>query len=84
MATINSFSLCLANIWHKRLSPSINEFSYRFFYLCFDIAKIHKLQSKFLSLNRFNLFSFYNKDHGKRDGSNIEEWIRKILSFAIS
>ena len=80
MAKINSFSLCLADVWHKRLSPSVNAFSYKVFYLCFDIAKPHKLRSKFLSLNRFNLFSFYDKDHGERDGSSLEIWIRKILS----
>lgn len=80
MAEISSFSLCLANVWHKRLKPVVNSFSYRVFYLCFDIAKTQKLRSKFLSYNRFNLFSFYDKDHGNRDGSSLERWIRKILS----
>lgn len=79
-AKIKSFSLCLANVWHKRLKPSVNAFSYRVFYLCFDISETHKLRSKLLSLNRFNLFSFYDRDHGKRDGSGLERWIRKILS----
>jgi DUF1365 family protein len=80
MAKIDNFSLCLAKVWHKRLKPSINSFSYRVFYLCFDVAKIAEIRSKFLSLNRFNLFSFYEKDHGKRDGSGLEVWIRKILA----
>ncbi len=79
MAKINSAFLCLADIWHKRLKPSTNSFSYRVFYLCFELAETKKISSKFLSLNRFNLFSFYNKDHGARDGENLEEWIRKIL-----
>lgn len=80
MAKLSNFSLCLADVWHKRLRPSVNTFSYRVFYLCFDIAKTHRIASKFLSRNRFNLFSFYDKDHGKRDGSSLETWIRDILS----
>jgi DUF1365 family protein len=80
VAKLNNFSICLADIWHKRLLPSVNEFSYRVFYLCFDIAKTHKINSKLLSWNRFNIFSFYDKDHAKRDGSNLESWIRNILS----
>jgi DUF1365 family protein len=71
--------LSKAIVFHKRFAPAINEFSYRVFYLCFDIAKIDKIKQKFLSLNSFNLFSFYNKDHGKRKNENLESWIREIL-----
>lgn len=80
MAKINQSNFCPAIVVHKRLKPVINQFSYKVFYLCFDIRKLENLPSKFLSVNRFNLFSFYNKDHGKRDQSNIEDWIRQILS----
>ncbi len=79
MAIKKSQFFCWANVVHKRLKPSVNQFSYRIFYLCFDIAKIENLASKFLSLNRFNLFSFYFCDHGNRDGSSLEVWIRGIL-----
>jgi DUF1365 family protein len=68
-----------ASVIHKRLKPSINQFNYRIFYICFDITKIQNLRSKIFSLNRFNLFSFYQKDHGNKDGSSLESWIRKIL-----
>ena len=79
MATIKSSFLCLAQVFHKRLAPSINQFSYRVFYICFDITKTKNICSKFLSLNRFNLFSFYEKDCAKRDGSNFDGWIREVL-----
>ncbi len=79
MATIKSSFLCLAQVFHKRLAPSINQFSYRVFYICFDITKTKNLCSKVLSLNRFNLFSFYEKDCAKRDGSSLDGWIREIL-----
>ncbi len=80
MAIINSAFLCHAQVMHKRLKPVINQFVYRVFYLCFDISQTEKISSKFLSLNRFNLFSFYNKDHGARDGSSLQIWIDEILS----
>jgi len=79
MATIKSSFLCLAQVFHKRLLPSINQFSYRVFYICFEITRTKNLCSKFLSLNRFNLFSFYEKDHGGRYGSSLDGWIREIL-----
>ncbi len=71
--------LSKAIVFHKRFKKAINQFSYRVFYLCFDIAKIDKIKQKFLSLNCFNLFSFYNKDHGPRQNENLENWIREIL-----
>jgi len=79
MAVKASAFFCKASVMHKRLRPRINQFVYQVFYLCFDISKISSLSSKFLSLNGFNLFSFYHKDHGKRDKSSLEAWIREIL-----
>ena len=34
---------------------------------------------KFFSYNRFNLISFFDKDHGNRDGSNVKEWVKENL-----
>ena len=76
---IKSAFLCPAIVTHKRLRPRINQFIYRVFYLCFDISRVNEIATRFLSIDRFNLFSFYNRDHGKRDGSSLESWIRKIL-----
>ena len=36
-------------------------------------------QISFFSLNKFNLFSFYNKDHGERDGSDLKKWVKEIF-----
>lgn len=71
--------LVFANVMHKRCSPKINQFLYKVFYICFDISKPNSLKQIFFSINRFNVFSFYNKDHGNRDGKDLELWIRKIL-----
>lgn len=71
---------CPAIVMHKRLRPRINQFVYQVFYLCFNISKVSEIRSKFLSVDRFNLFSFHNSDHAKRDGSSIENWIREVLA----
>jgi DUF1365 family protein len=76
---INSSFISFAKVMHKRLVPRVNQFVYEVFYICFDIAKINNLSKKFFSLNKFNLFSFYNKDYGPKDGSSIENWAWNIL-----
>jgi len=76
---INSSFIIFAKVMHKRLLPKINQFVYDVFYICFDVAKINNLSKKFFSLNKFNLFSFYNKDYGPKDGSSIENWAWNIL-----
>ena len=64
---------------HKRLVPKVNQFIYEVFYICCDIAKINNLSKKIFSINKFNLFSFYEKDYGPKDGSSIENWAWNIL-----
>jgi DUF1365 family protein len=76
---INSNFIIFAKVMHKRLLPRVNQFLYEVFYICFDIAKINNLSKKIFSLNKFNLFSFYEKDYGPKDGSSIENWAWNIL-----
>jgi DUF1365 family protein len=33
----------------------------------------------FFSLNKFNLISFFEKDHGDRDGTSLKNWVIKQL-----
>jgi DUF1365 family protein len=61
---------------HKRLFPKANAFSYGIYYLAFPLSKIKQLP---LPEDHFGLLSFYNKDHGNRDGSDLEAWARGIL-----
>lgn len=79
MAIESSF-ISYANVVHKRLSPRENSFNYEVFYLCFDIAKLDEMSSKLFSVNRFNLFSFYEKDHGLKDGSSVKDWANGLFS----
>lgn len=52
-------------VMHQRLSPRRHGFNYRVFYLWLDLDELPQWDQalSFLSRNRFNLFSFYDKDH---------------------
>ena len=75
-------SLYKAKIFHKRFLPRVNKFAYSGFYMRFSLEKIKELDSLLFSVNKFNLFSFYEKDHGYKDGSSLEIWAKDILEKA--
>lgn len=75
-------ALYLAKIYHKRFLPRINKFWYSGFYIKFSLEEIEGLRTRFFGVNRFNLFSFYEKDHGYRDGTSLSLWARDILQKA--
>ena len=66
---------------HKRFKPKEHFFKYKVFSLLIDLSELEILSDKirFFSLNRFNLISFQEKDHGDRDGSSLVEWVKKNL-----
>lgn len=69
------------SVYHKRLKPFIHELNYRVFYLWLNLDDIPALanNTRWFSYNRFNLFSFYDRDHASRDGTPIRPWIEKAL-----
>lgn len=66
-------------VMHARLRPRRNDFSYRVFFLRFPVSRTDALRHPLFSVNRWNLFSFHFRDHGARDGSAPESWIRNLL-----
>lgn len=60
-----------AKVMHKRLFPKINQFTYGVYYLALPLPA-EPLPVKILSFN--------DKDHGARDGSDIQAWARGILT----
>ncbi len=75
---------CIYNgsVIHKRFKPKEHFFKYKVFSLLIDLSELNKLNDKlkFFSLNKFNLISFYEKDHGERDGSSLINWVKFNLS----
>ena len=76
---VKQYSLIDAVIYHKRLRPREHAFRYKAFYLSLSLKNLESSPPLFLSYDRWNLLSFYQKDHGARDGSSLTEWIDKIL-----
>ncbi len=52
-------------ILHKRKFPAKNDFTYSIYLMYIDLDELPILDKKFkcFSLNRFNVFSFFDKDH---------------------
>jgi DUF1365 family protein len=74
-------SIYNGTVIHKRFKPKIHYFKYRVFSLLIDLSELEYLSEKikFFSHNKFNLVSFYEKDHGNRDGSSLVSWVKKNL-----
>ena len=66
---------------HKRFKPKVHYFRYNVFSLLIDLSELETIDKEisFFSLNKFNLISFYEKDHGERDGSSLINWVNKNL-----
>ena len=77
---INS-SIYNGQVIHKRFKPKVHSFRYDVFSLLIDLSELETLdkQVNFFSYNKFNWISFYDKDHGDRDGSSLINWVHKNL-----
>ena len=78
--------IILSSIIHKRYDKIQHFFKYKVPSLFIDLDELDiiKSKSKIFSINSFNIFSFYEKDHGYRDGRSIYEFINeKLKSYDI-
>ena len=66
---------------HTRFKPVHHQLKYKTFSLLIDLDEIEELDKNIpiFSLNKFNIFSFYNKDHGDRDGKSLKNWVLENL-----
>jgi len=74
-------SIYNGTVIHKRFKPKIHFFQYKVFTLLIDLSELETLDKKikFFSYNHFNLISFFEKDHGNRDGSSLIDWVKRNL-----
>ena len=79
MSQLNS-AIFEGEVSHKRLGPRLHRLRYRVFTLLLDLGEIDRLDHrlKLFSRNRFNLFSFFDKDYGD-GGGDIDQHIRGLL-----
>ena len=66
---------------HRRFKPKEHYFKYSVFSLLIDIDELKIIENKIkiFSYNKFNIISFFDKDHGPRDGTSVKEWVIKNL-----
>jgi hypothetical protein len=68
---------------HVRSKPFEHRLQYGLFSLLIDLDDLQDLeQIRFFSHNRTNLVSFFDEDHGARDGGDLREWISRQLHDA--
>lgn len=70
--------LLISQVMHARERPKPNRFRYHVYYLVIALRDLSSLSRRFLSLDRFNLFSVYVRDYGRGDAP--ETWLRAQLA----
>ena len=66
---------------HRRFKPKNHYFKYSVFSLLIDLDDLNEIDDKIklFSYNKFNIISFFDKDHGDRDGTALKKWVNKKL-----
>ncbi len=78
---IKNSAIYTGKVIHRRFKPKEHYFKYNVFSILVDLNELEAIQKniKIFSYNRFNIISFYDIDHGPRDGTSIKHWIIKNL-----
>jgi DUF1365 family protein len=70
--------MCFGGVMHHRLRPADHRFNYPVYFLRLPLHALAEIKAGWFSLNRFNLLSFYESDHG--DGGDALAWARALLA----
>ncbi len=86
MADAATTTSCLyfGRVMHKRLMPFRHRLDYGVFSLFLDLDELPVLSKRLrlFSHNRWNLFSFVDRDFGARDGKALRPWLEDRLAEA--
>jgi hypothetical protein len=77
-------SLYVGSVMHARMKPASHRFTYEVVSLLIDLDRLDDADraSPFFSVDRFNLWSFRQSDHGPRDGTSLRAWVGRVLADA--
>ncbi|MDE1465787.1 DUF1365 domain-containing protein [Spartinivicinus poritis] len=77
----NTPRLFIGKVSHQRFFPVRYRFTYRVFSIAVNIDKLEETfsRSKFISLNKWNLFSFYQADFGPKGKMALRPWVNQSL-----
>ena len=66
---------------HRRFKPKNHYFKYSVFSLLIDLDDLEEINKNIsiFSYNKFNIISFFDKDHGNRDGTSLKNWVKHNL-----
>ena len=78
---LKSSKIYVGKVIHRRFKPKNHYFKYRVFSLLIDLDDLNEIDNKIklFSYNKFNIISFFDKDHGDRDGTSLKNWVKKNL-----
>jgi len=76
--------LCAGSVTHQRLRPLRHRLRYRMFCMLVELDELPRLDARLrlFSLNRFNLFSLHERDHGAPPGQSLRDHIDAQLAAA--
>jgi len=82
--SVLSSRLFHSQVYHRRSKPKQHRLSYKVFFTLFDLDELDTLHRRFrwFSVNSFNLFSFYDRDHGPGENRALRPWIEHQLAKA--
>jgi len=77
-------ALYSGRVFHRRVRPSEHVLNYRVFSLLLNLDEINSLQERLwlFSRNRWNLFSFYDKDFGDDCTESLSHYVQRKLNDA--
>ena len=73
-------SLFVGDVAHQRLRPKFHKLNYKIFWLCLPLGESDAPRTRLLSRERFNLFSFYQKDYGPAGEGPLLDRIQRLLT----
>lgn len=78
-------ALYTGTVHHKRFAPKVHALRYRMMMALLDLDELDRpgARPRLFSRNRFNLFSFYDRDHlDPGDAGSLQERVRALLDGA--
>ncbi len=71
------------NVMHHRLEPKEHQFSYRIFMFALDLDEVEVLSKRlpFFSLNRWNLYTFRDRDHLTLPGGETKSVKENLITY---
>jgi DUF1365 family protein len=72
--------LIFGEVIHHRRRPAEHRLAYPVFCLRIPLSAIPALPRLGIPVNRFGWVTFAERDHGARDGSPLDAWVRTILA----